>query len=159
MATKDPVKSEKQEPSVMVRNESVQPLGYRMAQFEAIVPAQLSPNKVLDPMTWVHISGKFQPYCHIHVLWADGSKYILIMCTHLNGAASRFVALSELRELEHLVGAAINVREDMTIQERGPLKWCVIDSDSGDILKDMCATQAEAIIWRDDARRARVSTK
>ncbi len=156
MAAKDTTK-EKPRIQVFIRSENLQPIGHRIAQLEALVPAQLEPADILNPETWAHIGNKLTPYCLIHVLWMDGSKYIQVMCTHVNGAASRFVPITELKELERLVGSNVNVREDMLIEERGPLKWCVIDTATGDVLHQMCATQAEAIIWRDDMKRARAT--
>jgi len=150
---------EKFEPSVLIRNDQLQTTGYRIKQLECIVPAALNPNKILDPNTWAHVTHKLTPYCEITALWDDGSKLIKIMCTHVNGAASRFVALTELIELESLTTANVRTKEDMLVEERGPLKWCVIDAATGDVLKDMLETQASAMVWRDEARRARVVNK
>ena len=142
-----------EEPIRGVLPSQVNRLGQHILELEAIVPATTKDSDILHPDMWVNCYGKMQPYCKIHVLWADGSRYAEIMCTHLNARGSRFVFLRG-HELEKVV-RGVNFGPDYDVEQRGVQKWCIIDKKTGDVVKDMIETQQVALREVDDLKKAR----
>jgi len=137
-----------------LRPSNLQTRAAAVLDFSAVVPAETPREDILEGEFWVHVIGKILLFSEIRVLWEDGSKYARVLAIHVNGRFSRFKCL-EWHDLEKLVTLPAAENETVSVKHNGIKKWALVDTATGAIIKDMIATQVEALKEREDLLRAR----
>lgn len=122
--------------------------------FAVMVPALTMREDILSGEFWVHVANRLPVYSEIRVLWEDGSQYARILVTHSAGRFSQFKCL-EWHRIDEAPNLPMAEDETIKVESKGPRKWCLVDANSGDILKDMIPTKIGAMKEREDMLRAR----
>ena len=105
-----------------------------------------APDEVSDlenPDYWVHIAPKMRTGDEVRVVSEDMSFYTRLLCTYAHGTA----AVMKVVESTAVEGLTAPEEEDSKYKAelRGPKGWCVINSETGEVVKEKLPNQATAV--------------
>lgn len=121
---------------------------YERTVWVATVEQGVGREDLKDPSFWAHVANKLRPWDKLEVRADDGtfySEYLILACDR---------AWAQVHELMYasLTTSDISLTQADTLQLkfRGPhLKWSVIRTADGAVLKEQCQTKDEASAWMD----------
>lgn len=128
--------------------------GHRYQQFDATVKSDLTLKDLENPELWVNVATKVNPGDEIRVRAEDDSFVALLHVTYSVGSQIR-LKLVYGTELEAVDYDAMHESSSVyELKMRGPKKWCIIQKETGDIVKELIPTQLEAQKELADLERA-----
>lgn len=125
--------------------------GYR--RHTVTVRPGLGQDDLVNPELWTSASPKITAGDEVRVLSEDFSFVAYLLCTYRvgNQCIMRLVAGYDLDPLGDEVPST-SERYDVVL--RGPKKWCVVDKETGEVVKELIATRARAYQELEDLLRA-----
>lgn len=127
---------------------------HRFREFEAIVPGSTTNEDLTKSEAWTHVAGQLQPGDEIRVRAEDDSFVARLYVTYRQGTDTRVFVIyrADLEVVDP--NTLLDENAPYFVQLRGTKKWCIIKRETGDIVKEMIATQKGAFIELDDYVRA-----
>lgn len=116
---------------------------HKMQQFCVLAPSHVTPEDLTRPELWAHVGSRFQVGDELRVLAVDMSWRAECIVTYKLSANVR-VHVLEVKELDKVDHKKASDWEKFEVKQRGPLKWCIVDKDTGENLFKEIPTQAEA---------------
>jgi hypothetical protein len=127
---------------------------HRFQRFDAIVPPQTTTEQLESPDLWVNVATSMRPGDEVRVRADDDSFVALLHVTYSVGTNIRLKLIYRAAMEEVDYDAMNEITSDYEIKLRGVKKWCVIHKTTGDVIKELIATQKEALTELDDLQKA-----
>ena len=119
-------------------------LQHQSQLFSAVVLGTHTKDTIQDPSIWANVAGRLKPGDEVRVLADDFSFRANLLVTFAQGTVAK-LRLVDWKQIERVEQEVAGVMAGYEIRMRGPKKWCVVKQDSGEVIKEMIPTQAEAI--------------
>jgi hypothetical protein len=126
---------------------------HKVRRFNADVPGSLTADDLENPDLWVNVAPQFEMGTEIRCLADDMSFVANGICTYSQGSTAKvkIITMHELDQVDDDFGDSTGAFE---IKLRGPKKWCVINKNNGDVIKEYIPTQLEALRELEDYKKA-----
>lgn len=119
-------------------------MAHAYQQFSATVPCKLPPEVLEDPKFWGHVAGKITVGSEVRVLSDDCAFRAVLLCKYAHGTDVRMQVV-DYKDLDVVDYDNIDQQvKSHIVKQRGIKKWCIVKVSSGEVVKDMIPTQAEA---------------
>jgi hypothetical protein len=127
---------------------------HRFQQFDSMVRAGTTKEQLTDPALWVNVATKMNPGDEVRVRAEDDSFVALLHVTYTVGNQVRLHLLS-YHDMEAVDYDTMHKSvSKFELKMRGQQKWCIMDKESGDVIKSLIPTQLEAQQELADLERA-----
>ena len=123
---------------------------HRYHQFDCTVTADQA-EQIESGELWSNIAHQLQQGDHVRAVVDDYSKVYFLFVTFVSGTQVRVRKLSE-HKLDKVDQNASDQDEVLSISMRGPKKWCLVDTRSGQIIAEGIPTKAEAVKQQEEYR-------
>ena len=114
----------------------------RITQFDASVSGSATKKDLEDPKTWVNVAQFLTMGSEIRCLAEDMSFVMYGICTFVLGSKVKIKIIEE-HKLDKVEKETVS--GDFTAKLRGPHKWCILNSETGDEVQSGIATEADAL--------------
>ncbi len=108
---------------------------------------------VENPDFWVHVAPQFRIGDEVRLLAEDMSFVATGLCTYASGRILK-IKIIEKHELDVVNEDDIVGADRFYIKMRGPLKWCIVDSETNENIKTHIADQVTAARELSDYKKA-----
>jgi len=124
-----------------VRNADFQLADHRFRRFDCTVPAGTTKKDLENPSLWESVAGQLRQGDEVRAISDDFSFVAYLLVTFSQGTDARLKVVNgaDLDEVE-----ATEVQGKYFIKMRGPKKWCVMNRETGEAIKENIAKQSEA---------------
>jgi len=122
---------------------------HRYRQHDAVAPTGMTIKDVQDPKFWSHVANQLHMFSEVRVLAEDGAwvAYVIVSFKHANSVK---VTVLNYVDIESISYDTAGIREQYVCKQKGVLKWCIEDTDTGENVFKYIPTQAEALKQRDE---------
>lgn len=117
---------------------------HRFAMYDVTVPRLMDKELLENKNLWVHIARRLQPGSEVRVIAEDCSFRAVLLCTYAEGSETR------MKVVEYTALDAVDYdemssqTEKYQVKQKGILKWCIVNMETGENIKEKIPTQAEA---------------
>ena len=128
------------------------PTDYEVADYSITVEMGTKLEDVLQPEFFANVAPRLTPYCKVRVRTDDGAWYAELLVLSVGRVWAKTTPLHCVDLTAGDVDLTDADRSDKyRVQYRGPhLKWCAVNKESGDVLRDSMESKREATAWLSD---------
>ena len=111
--------------------------------YSAIAPRGMQPDDLYNPLFWSHVANQLTMFDEVRVLAEDGSwvAYVLVTFRHANNVKIKMLNSEVLEDVSYEVPEE---NQRYIAKQRGMLKWCIVDNETGENVFDRIPTQSKA---------------
>lgn len=129
---------------------------HRFRQFSATVSSDTTKEQLSDPALWASVAPQMQPGDSIRVIAEDFSFIAVLVVTFSQGTVARVKVLT-VHGLDKVEQQQPGLFGDYELKMRGPKKWCIVKTSTGEVIKEGIPTQTEAVRELADYQQALVA--
>jgi len=125
-----------------IKNKEFQTAEHRYCRFDCQAPLGVTKDDLENPGLWVNVAPRLKMFDEVRVVAEDHSFVAYLIVTFSQGTDAR---------LKIVGGADLVGDEEIEIQTskyeiklRGPKKWCIMNNENGDVIKEGIPKQADA---------------
>jgi len=127
---------------------------HKVPRFNADVSGKLTKEDLENPDLWAHVARSMVMGCDVRCIADDMSFVAFGICTFAQGASVK-IKIYSFTELDEVNYDEMNDdAAKFIIKLRGPKKWCLVNNENGDIVKEDIPTQLEAMRELTDYQKA-----
>ncbi len=105
---------------------------------------------------WTHVAVTLSPGDSVRVLAEDFSMVAELIVTFRQGTVAKLVQVWR-KDLEAVDQSADAVEGKFVVRLRGPKKWCIVNNETSEVVKELIPTQAAAFKELEEYLRALAS--
>ena len=127
---------------------------HKYRQFNAIVPGTFKDADLENPKFWGNVANQMDITCEVRCVADDMSFVAYGICTFVQGSTVK-IKIYQRHELDAVDHDAMNdVASDYVVKLRGPKRWSIVKTSTGEVIKEDIATQLEAMRDLEDFKKA-----
>lgn len=127
---------------------------HRVTQFDANVPGHTSKEDLESPEFWVNVANKLIMGSEIRCLADDMSFVAYGICTFVQGSTAK-IKINVIHKLDQVNYDDYDSNAGAyETKLRGPKKWCIVKSTTGEVIKEDMPTKAIAEKELEDYQKA-----
>ena len=111
--------------------------------YSVLVPTGMGKKELEKADLWDHVANSLQQYDEVRCLAEDGSFVANVIVTFKAGNKV-LVKTTNFTELEVISYAEHSGMNRFEVKQRGPKKWCILDTKDGSVVHELIPTQSEA---------------
>jgi len=118
---------------------------HKFQTHSAIVDGRLSEKELECRDLWGHVIGQLSAGDEVRCLAEDCSFRAIVLCTYREGSEVRMktVSYTEVDAVDYdTMDASSSV---YSVKMRGVRKWCIVNDETGEVIKELIPTQGEAL--------------
>lgn len=117
---------------------------HEVPRFGATVPGTLTKDDLEDPDLWVHVARNMTMGCDIRCIADDMSFVAFGTCTFAQGSMVK-IKIYSFNELDVVdYDSVSDEASKFIVKLRGPRKWCIVNNETGEVVKEDIADKATA---------------
>ena len=126
---------------------------HRVQHFDAMVSNKLTKTDLEAPSLWELVAGQIKAGAEIRAVADDYSFVARLFVTFAQGSSVRAKVIDfvKMETVDHGINDTL---DGYDIKMRGPKKWCVVKTDTGEVVREMIPTQELALKELAEHRRA-----
>ena len=136
-----------------IKSAEFQTAEHRFRRFDCTVSSSIKKEDLEDPALWVNVAPKLNQGDEVRVIADDYSFIAYLLVTFSRGTDARLKIISGLDLLEE-DEEPTEVESKYDIKLKGQLKYCLINKETGENIKENIPTKAEAYRELDDYLKA-----
>jgi len=124
---------------------------HKVRQYSVIAPTGTTVEDIGSPDLWRHVAPQLQMGSEVRILSEDYAwvAYGLVTFLHANNVK---VTVTNYTEIEDVSYDTKGVKERYVVKQRGVLKWCIVDTETGDNVFKNIPNQGKALLELDEYR-------
>ena len=126
---------------------------HRVQHFDALVSSKLTKADLEDPALWGLIGGQIKAGAEIRAVADDYSFVARLFVTFAQGSSIRAKVIDfvKMEAVDHGINDTL---DGYDIKMRGPRKWSIIKTGTGEVVREDIPTQEQALKELAEHRRA-----
>jgi len=124
---------------------------HKVRQFSVVAPAGTLPEDIGSPELWKHVAPQLQMGSEVRVLSEDYAwvAYGIVTFQHANNVKVTVTNVTQIEDVSYDTKA---IKERYVVKQRGVLKWCIVDTETGDNVFKNIPNQGKALLELDEYR-------
>ena len=118
---------------------------HKYAVFHAQVSGRLSKAELEMSGMWSYVAGKMKAGDEVRCIADDCTFRAMLLCTYAQGTEARMKVVEYIKLDEVDYDALDAEASKYMVKLRGVKKWCIIKNETGEVIKELIPTQAEAL--------------
>lgn len=124
-----------------IKGKEFQTAEHRYSRFDCVVPMGVTKNDLENPGLWVNVAPRLRMFDEVRVVAEDHSFVAYLIVTFSQGTDARLKIIGGA----DLDGEEIDIpASKYEIKLRGPLKWCLMNNETGECIKDGIPKKSDA---------------
>lgn len=124
---------------------------HKFRQFSAIAPTGTQKEDLGRPEFWKHVAAQLQMGYEIRILSEDYAwvAYGVVTFKHSNNIKVTLTSYTQIEDISYDTGA---LNERYITKQRGVLKWCIVDTETGKNVFTNIPSQGKALLELEEYR-------
>jgi hypothetical protein len=124
---------------------------HKLKQFSAIAPTGMTKEDIAKPEFWKHVAAQLQQGYEVRILAEDYAwvAYGIVTFKHSNNVKVTVTGFTQIDDVSYDTGA---IQDRYVAKQRGVLKWCIVDTETGENVFTNIPTQGKALLELDEYR-------
>ena len=127
----------------------IKPMSFQLAEhryrrFDCFVPANTDKKDLENPALWVNVAPQLRMFDEVRVISDDHSFMAKLLVTFTQGTDARLKLIYGVDLEDESDTAEEPIPSKYEIKQKGQLKWCIVNNETGENIKTNIPKKSEA---------------